>query len=138
MDEKTIEEIIDLHNRDISVLFNELIMSNIHLDVQLKLRTHKQRELTYEDIKPHLEKGIAISQLINQRHLIEREDYFLTSANVFCGSIKNENYELADRMFKDLSYFKHNFLADSELRKVKIDYEILSQGLYEGDLARRR
>lgn len=129
MNNKTIEEIIELQDKELYFLFNELLMSNLYLGMELTLRTIKSRKLDYEDLQPHLEKGIAISQIIKRRPVIEREDYFLTQASIFCNTIKSENYELSGKILKDLSYFQHCFLEDSELRKIKLHHEILREAL---------
>ena len=129
MDQKTIEELIDLQDKEIYFLSNELLMSNNMLDLEIKIKDPESRELNYEDIKPHLGKGTAISQIIKRRHVIEREDYFFNSARLFCDFIKNEAFELAEKKYKELLYFQHSFLEDSELKRIKIHHEILREAL---------
>lgn len=129
MDKEDFAGVYEIFAKGIPWLFNELKMCNIYLSAEFL--ASPDRTIYYGDIRPSLQKAGVLADLIMQKSVFEREEFFMTEAKFFCRYVESEDYKEAAKSRNDLVYFRHCFLSDSPLSRVPVRIKSLSRVLKE-------
>ncbi|MDP1729350.1 MAG: hypothetical protein Q8L27_04060 [archaeon] len=116
------QEFLKLTEKNLQSLINE--QNTLRFNFQLDMNSQ-----IYDALNQTLSKSDLVSKLIKGKPLEQREAYFITQAMSFCLALEQNREEKANSLKKEIEYFRHCFLEDSEYWKIPIEYQTLCKFL---------